>query len=67
MELKKFKEFRITSLSEKTTGDNTKVEVKKTGDLFVVCIGDLVVEYFKTKEAANEAAEDAIEALGNDE
>ena len=49
------------------TGDNTKVEVKKTGDLFAVCIGDLVVEYFKTKDAANEAAEDAIEALGNDE
>lgn len=67
MELKKFKEFRITSLSEKTTSDSTKVEVKKTGDLFAVCIGDLVVEYFKTKEAANEAAEDAIEALGNDE
>ena len=67
MELKKFKEFRIASLVEKTTSDNVKVEVKKTGDLFAVCIDNMVVEYFKTKEAANEAADDAIEALGNDE
>ena len=67
MELKKFKEFRIAGLVEKTISDSTKVEVKKTGDLFAVCIGGMVVETFKTKEAANEAAEDAIEALGNDE
>lgn len=67
MELKKFKEFRITSLSEKTTSDNTKVEVKKAGDLFAVCINGLEVEYFKTKEAANDAADDAIEAMESNE
>jgi hypothetical protein len=67
MELKKFKEFRITNISEKTIGDQTKVEVKKTGDLFAVCINGLEVEYFKTKAAADEAAEDAIEAMESDE
>ena len=67
MELKKFKEFRIASVVEKATSNNTKVEVIKAGDLFAVSIGDMVVEYFKTKEAASEAANDAIEALGNDE
>ena len=66
MELKKFKELRLISITEKVTNDN-KVEVKKTNDLFAVCIDGLVVETFKTKEAAIEAADDAIEALGNNE
>lgn len=67
MELKKFKEFRTTSISERVAGSDTKVEVKKTGDLFVVCINGLEVDYFKTKAAADEAAEDAIEAMESDE
>lgn len=62
MELKKFKEFR--SISEVYTADgDTKVEVKKTSGFFVVCINGLEVEYFRTKEAADEAAQDAIEAM----
>lgn len=65
MELKKFKQFRTTSeLIEKyETGSETTVTVKKTGDLFAVCINGLEVEYFKTKEAADEAAQDAVEAM----
>lgn len=62
MELKKFKEFRTISISERST-DSLQVEVKKTGDLFAVCINGLEVEHFKTKEAACEAANDAIEAM----
>ena len=62
MELKKFKEFRTISISERST-DSLQVEVKKTGDLFAVCINGLEVEHFKTKEAAYEAANDAIEAM----
>jgi hypothetical protein len=67
MELKKFKQFRTTSELIETTSSETKVEVKKTGDLFAVCINGLEVEYFKTKEAANEAAQDAVEAMESDE
>lgn len=67
MELKKFKQFRVTSIVEQTLGDDLKVEVKKTGDLFAVCINDLIVEKFKTKEAADEAVTDAIEAIGSNE
>lgn len=62
MGLKKFKEFR--SISEVyEAGSDTKVEVKKTSGFFVVCINGLEVEYFRTKEAADEAAQDAIEAM----
>lgn len=67
MELKKFKEFRVTSIIEKFTSNDIIVEVKKTGDLFAVSINDLVVEYFKTEEAAREAAVDAIEAIGSNQ
>ena len=64
MELKKFKQFRTTSLVEEyETGSETTVTVKKAGDLFAVCINGLEVEYFKTKEAADEAAQDAVEAM----
>lgn len=62
MELKKFKEFRTISKSS-NTDSGIIVEVKKTNDYFVVCINGLKVESFKTKEAAEEAAEDAIEAM----
>lgn len=62
MALKKFKEFR--SISEVYQADSdTKVEVKKASGFFVVCINGLEVEYFRTKEAADEAAQDAIEAM----
>lgn len=66
MELKKFKEYRTTSELYESSS-TTKVEVKKTGDLFAVCINGLEVEYFKTKEAANEAAQDAVEAMREEE
>lgn len=65
MELKKFKEYRTTSELYESSGD-TKVEVKKTAGFFVVCINGLEVEYFKTKDAADEAAKDAIEAMENE-
>ena len=68
MELKKFKDFKLTSeiLETYDAGNGTKVEVKKTSSgLFAVCIEGLEVEHFRTKEAANEAAEDAIEAIGS--
>lgn len=68
MELKKFKDFRIGGILEQyTTDDGTKVEVKKAGDLFAVCINGLEVEYFKTKPAADEAAKDAVEAMEDNE
>lgn len=69
MELKKFKQFRsISELVEAyDTDGKTKVAVKKTGDSFAVCINDLEVEYFKTKEAAQEAAHDAVEAMREEE
>ena len=70
MELKKFKDFKVTSevLEKYETGNNTKVEVKKTSSgLFAVCIEGIEVEFFRTKEAASEAAEDAIEAIGSDQ
>lgn len=65
MELKKFKEYRTTSKLYEASGD-TKVEVKKTAGFFVVCINGLEVEQFKTKDAADEAAKDAIEAMENE-
>lgn len=68
MELKKFKQFRVSSIAEKyTTDDGTTVEVKKIRDFFVVHINGLEVEYFRTKEAADEAAKEAIEAMESDE
>lgn len=69
MELKKFKDFKPTSeVLERYEAGGSKVEVKKTSSgLFAVCINDLEVEYFRTKAAADEAAEDAIEAMESDE
>lgn len=69
MELKKFKDFKSTSfVLEKYESSGAKVEVKKNSSgLFVVCINGLEVEFFRTKEAANEAAEDAIEALESEQ
>ena len=62
MGLKKFKEFRSISEVYQADGE-AKVEVKRSSGFFVVCINGLEVEYFKTKEAADEAAKDAIEAM----
>jgi hypothetical protein len=73
MELKKFKEFRPSTseiLEQYRTSQGNKVEIKKISDSFAVCIDGLQVEHFKSKEAALEAADDAIDAiesLGNDE
>lgn len=69
MELKKFKDFKPSGeVLEKYEASGTKVEVKKTSSgLFAVCINGLEVEYFRTKPAADEAAEDAIEAMESDE
>lgn len=69
MELKKFKDFKPTStILEKYEAGSAKVEVKKTSSgLFVVCINGLEVDFFRTKSAADEAAEDAIEAMESNE
>ena len=69
MELKKFKDFKPTSsVLEKYETGSTKVEVKKNSSgLFAVCINGLEVEFFRTKDAADEAAEDALEALESEE
>ena len=70
MELKKFKDFKPVGevLEKYETDGGTKVEVKKTNHgLFAVCINGLEVEYFRTKDAADDAAEDAIEAMESDE
>lgn len=67
MELKKFKELRNIgeSVFSQTTG-NIKVEVVKTIDEYVLYVDGSIAESFRTKEAALEAAEDAVESLGNE-
>lgn len=68
MDQKKFKSLREASLFEYKTSDGTKVDVKQTTNgLFAVTINDLEVEYFRTKQAADEAAQDAIEAMESNE
>lgn len=68
MELKKFKQFRdISELVETYTTESVKVEIKKINGLFVVCMNGIQLESFRTKEAAEEAADDAVESLGNEE
>ncbi len=68
MDQKKFKSLREASLVEYKTSDGTKVDVKQTTNgLFAVTINDLEVEYFRTKAAADEAAQDAIEAMESNE
>ena len=66
MELKKFKDFKPSSqVVEKHEASGSMIEVKKLAvDRFVVSIDGLSVEQFKTLEAAQEAASDAIEAMG---
>lgn len=66
MELKKFKQIRDISEVVHIT-ESVKVEIKKINGLFVVCMNDIQLESFRTKEAAKEAAEDAVESLGNEE
>lgn len=66
MELKKFKQIRDISEVVHIT-ESVKVEIKKINGLFVVCMNDIQLESFRTKEAAEEAAEDAVESLGNEE
>ena len=67
MELKKFKELRNIgeSVFSQTT-DNIKVEVLKVIDEYVLYVDGSIAESFRTKEAALEAAEDAVESLGNE-
>lgn len=68
MDQKKFKSLREASLVEYKTSDGTKVDVKQTTNgLFAVTINGLEVEYFRTKAAADEAAQDAIEAMESNE
>lgn len=69
MELKKFKDFKPSSqVVEKHEANGTMIEVKKlANDHFVVSIDGLTVEQFKTLDAAQEAAADAIEAMGLEE
>lgn len=67
MTLKKFKQFRLVDIAEKySTTDGTTIEIKKVKDHFAVLINGLEVEYFRTKEAAEEAAKDAKEAMESD-
>jgi hypothetical protein len=69
MVLKKFKDFKPASeVLEEYEAGGAKVEVKKTSSgLFAVCINGLEVDFFRTKAAADEAAEDAIEAMESDD
>lgn len=68
MELKKFKEFRdISEVVKSHITESLKVEIIKVNGLFVVCMNGIQLESFRTKEAAEEAAEDAVESLGNEE
>lgn len=66
MELKKFKDFKPNGqVVEKHDANGSMIEVKKlANDRFVVSINGLTVEQFKTLSAAQEAASDAIEAMG---
>lgn len=67
MELKKFKELRNIgeSVFSQTT-DNIKVEVLKVIDEYVLYVDGSIAESFRTREAALEAGEDAVESLGNE-
>ena len=70
MELKKFKNIR-SSLNETLATWNVsdskhKIEVIKTNDHFAVYVNDSIMESFKTKAAAYEAALDAADSLGNE-
>lgn len=70
MELKKFKKIR-SSLGEtlatwNVSDDKYKIEVVKINDHFVVYMNDILLESFKTIDAAKEAALDAADSLGNE-
>lgn len=70
MELKKFKKIR-SSLGEtlatwNVSDDKYKIEVIKINDHFVVYMNDILLESFKTIDAAKEAALDAADSLGNE-
>lgn len=67
MELKRFKQLRTIgeSVYTRTTG-NSKVEVRKELSDYVLYIGGSIAETFRTKEAALEAADEAVEFLGNE-
>lgn len=67
MELKKFKQLRNIgeSVFSQRSGDS-KVEVQKVVDEYILYVDNSIAEVFRTREAALEAAEDAVESLGND-
>lgn len=70
MELKKFKNIRL-SLAETLATWNVcdskdKIEIVKINDHFVVYMNDTLLETFKTMDAAQEAAIDAADSLGNE-
>ena len=70
MELKKFKKIR-SSLGEtlatwNVSDDKYKIEVVKINDHFVVYMNGVLLESFKTIDAAKEAALDAADSLGNE-
>jgi hypothetical protein len=68
MTQKKFKDFRDIAPVVKTyTVESHKVEVKKALDRYMVYIDDSLVESFNTLVAAEEAAADAVDSLGNEE
>lgn len=70
MELKKFKNIRL-SLAEtlatwNVSDSKDKIEIVKINDHFVVYMNDTLLETFKTMDAAQEAAIDAADSLGNE-
>ena len=70
MELKKFKKIRLSlaeTLATWNVSDSTnKIEIVKINDHFVVYMNDTILESFRTMDAAQEAALDAADSLGNE-
>lgn len=70
MTLKKFKNVRLSlaeTLATWNVSDSTnKIEIVKINDHFVVYMNDTLLETFKTMDAAQEAAIDAADSLGNE-
>ena len=67
MELKKFKELRnIGECVFTQRSNNTKIEVRRIVNEYFLYVDTTITETFRTKQAALEAAEDAVESLGNE-
>jgi hypothetical protein len=70
MGLKKFKNVRLSlaeTLATWNVSDSTnKIEIVKINDHFVVYMNDTLLETFRTMDAAQEAAIDAADSLGNE-